>query len=55
MLTLQALTILKETTEPAGPFGTMPQEPWHPGKDAKLALGLRYPTQLWGSVHPCKL
>ena len=27
--------ILKETTEPAGPFGTMPQEPWHPGKDAK--------------------
>ena len=36
MLTLQALTrILKETTEPAGPFGTMPQEPWHPGKDAK--------------------
>ena len=28
--------ILKETTEPAGPFGTMPQEPWHPGKGAKL-------------------
>ena len=27
--------ILKETTEPAGPFGTMPQEPWHPGKGAK--------------------
>ena len=27
--------ILKKTTEPAGPFGTMPQEPWHPGKDAK--------------------
>ena len=26
--------ILKETTEPAGPFGT--QEPWHPGKGAKL-------------------
>ena len=22
-------------TEPAGPFGTMPQEPWHPGKGAK--------------------
>ena len=35
MLTLQALRILKETTKPAGPFGTMPQEPWHPGKDAK--------------------
>ena len=27
--------ILKETTEPAGPFGTMLQEPWHPGKGAK--------------------
>ena len=23
-------------TEPAGPFGTMPQEPRHPGKDSKL-------------------
>ena len=31
MLTLQ----LKETTKLAGPFGTMPQEPRHPGKDAK--------------------
>ena len=30
--------ILKETTEPAGPFGTIPQEPCHPGKDAKLDL-----------------
>ena len=28
--------ILKETTEPAGPFGTMPQEPWHPWKGTKL-------------------
>ena len=28
--------MLKETTEPAGPFGTMPQEPLHPGKVAKL-------------------
>ena len=27
--------MLKEMTEPARPFGTMPQEPWHPGKDAK--------------------
>ena len=27
--------IWKEMTKPAGPFGTMPQEPWHPGKDAK--------------------
>ena len=27
--------ILKETTEPAGPFGTMPQQPWHPGKGDK--------------------
>ena len=23
-----------ETTETTGPFGTMPHEPWHPGKDA---------------------
>ena len=30
-----SLTILKETTEPAGPFETMPHEPWHPGKDTK--------------------
>ena len=22
-------------TEPAGPFGAMLQEPWHPGTDAK--------------------
>ena len=27
--------ILKKTTEPADQFGTIPQEPWHPGKDAK--------------------
>ena len=27
---------LKETTEPSGPFEAMPQEPWHPGKGAKL-------------------
>ena len=27
--------ILKGTTEPAGPFETMPQKPWHPGKGAK--------------------
>ena len=28
--------ILKETIKPAGPFGTIPQERWHPGKYAKL-------------------
>ena len=28
--------ILKEMTEPAGPFGTMPQEPLHPGIGDKL-------------------
>ena len=27
--------ILKETIKATGPFGTMPQEPWHPGKGAK--------------------
>ena len=27
--------ILKETTKLAGPFGTMPQEPWHSGKGGK--------------------
>ena len=27
--------ILKETTNPAGLFGTMPQESWHPGIGAK--------------------
>ena len=25
-------------TEPVGTFGTMPQEPWHPGKGAKSDL-----------------
>ena len=30
--------ILKETTERAGPFGSMPQEPWHSGKGAKADL-----------------
>ena len=28
--------ILKETTELVTPFGTMSQEPWHPGNGAKL-------------------
>ena len=28
--------ILKEMTKSAGPIGTMPQEPWHPGKVAKV-------------------
>ena len=28
--------ILKETIKPADPFETIPQEPWHPGKGAKL-------------------
>ena len=28
--------MLKETTKPARPFQTMLQEPWHPGKGAKL-------------------
>ena len=27
--------ILKKTTDPVGPFGTMPEEHWHPGKGAK--------------------
>ena len=29
------LMLLKATTEPAGPFGTMPYEPWHSEKGAK--------------------
>ena len=28
--------MLKEMTKSAGPFGTMPQEPCHPGKGAEL-------------------
>ena len=28
--------ILNETTEPVGPFGIMPLEPWHPREGAKL-------------------
>ena len=26
---------MKEATDPTDPLGTMPQEPWHPGKAAK--------------------
>ena len=36
MLTLQALTYTEGNDQLVGPFGTMPQEPWHPGKGAKL-------------------
>ena len=38
MLTLQSLTYIKgndQTHGMVGPFGTMPQEPRHPGKGAK--------------------
>ena len=35
MVTLQVLAYIKETTETAGPFGTMPQEPWQHGKGFK--------------------
>ena len=35
MLTLQALENIEGTNKSAGPFGTMPQEPQHPGKGAK--------------------
>ena len=40
--------LLKELIEPTSPFATMPQEPWHPGKGAKLD----YIVQLnCGEVH----
>ena len=35
---------MKETTEPAGPFGAMPQEPWHPGKGARVLIALSNST-----------
>ena len=35
--------ILKETTELAGPFGTRPQKPWHPGKGVNM-IALSNPT-----------
>ena len=35
-------------TKPAGPFGSMPQEPRHPGKDAKLDCGIQLNC---GEVH----
>ena len=35
MQTLQVLKYIKGYNRLAGPFGTMPQEPWHPGKGAK--------------------
>ena len=34
-LHLNRWCILKETTDPVGPFGTMPEEHCHPGKGAK--------------------
>ena len=35
--------ILKEMTELAGPFGTTPQKPWHPGKGVNM-IALSNPT-----------
>ena len=32
MLTLQALEYIQGNDRTAGPFVTMPQEPWHPGR-----------------------
>ena len=39
---------LKETTKWAGPFGTMPQEPRHFGKDAKPGCAIQHN---FGKVH----
>ena len=40
--------IWKETTKLAGPFGTMPQEPWHPSKGTKLCCVIQLNC---GEVH----
>ena len=59
MLTFQALTFIKETTEPAGPFGTMPHEPCHPGRSTKPDRVIQFnsgkvwtnPTRKWWSFN----
>ena len=45
--------ILKEIIEATGPFGTMPQEPWHPGQGAKPDRVIQ--LNWVGSAHSCKL
>ena len=50
MLTLQALTHTEDPEyEPAGPFGTMPQEPWHPNRTRRNTKPVP-----WSSSHTAK-
>ena len=48
MPTFQALLYVEGKDQTSGPFETMPQQPWHPGKGAKLdrVIQLNY-----GEVH----
>ena len=39
----------------AGPFGTMPQEHWHPKRARHNAKPVLLSSSLWGSAHLCKL
>ena len=41
--------------ELAGPFGTMPQEPWHPKRASAMLNQSRDPPHIRGSAHLCKL
>ena len=41
--------------KPAGPFGTMPQEPWHPKRASHNAIPVLLSSSLWGNAHLCKL
>ena len=50
MLTLQALTHTEDPEyEPAGPFGTMPQEPWLPNRTRRNTKPVP-----WSSSHTAK-
>ena len=56
MPTLQAQRILEDPEcQLAGPFGAMPQEPWHSKRARHNAVPVLLSSSLWGTVHLCKL
>ena len=56
MLTLQALTYIGGSQmQTGGPFGTIPQKPWHPKRVRNSVKPVLLSSSLRGSVHLCKL
>ena len=47
--------MLKETTEPSGPFGTMPQEPLHPDILEWLLNRMAFSNSTTGKCAPMQV